>query len=71
MRPAANAATRSLEAIRIAEAHSLECTDDERPSMIGECFTFVKPDNSEYSRVPCSHSCFYTRVLDLLTGGGS
>ncbi|KYN08948.1 hypothetical protein ALC57_18914 [Trachymyrmex cornetzi] len=71
MRSAANAATRSFEVIGIAEAHPSECTDDERPSMIGEYFTFVKPDSSEYSRVLCSHSCFYTRVLDLLTGGGS
>lgn len=46
----------------LLSAHPSECTDDERPSMIGECFTFVKPDNSERSRVPRSHSCVFMLV---------
>ncbi|XP_011867940.1 PREDICTED: uncharacterized protein LOC105562049 [Vollenhovia emeryi] len=69
----AEGATASCWTTRVSSpnAHPSECTDDERPSMIGECVTFVKPDSTEHSRVPRSHSCFYTRVLDLLTGGGS
>lgn len=60
-----------LKRFSLLSAHPSERIDDERASMIGECFTFAKPDSSEHSRVPRSHSCFYTRVLDLLTGGGS
>ncbi|XP_011632233.1 uncharacterized protein LOC105423924 [Pogonomyrmex barbatus] len=65
----ANAAARSLKAVGIAEACPSVRADDGGPSMIGKCFTFLKPDSSERSRVP--HSCFYACTLDLLTGRGS
>lgn len=43
-------------------------TDNEKSTMVDECFIFLKPDCSEHSQVSQSYS--YARIFDL-NGGGS